>query len=198
MSSLAIAFARKNDGSKVAWAHSTDLLHGDDAFYLDQLPENFGGVVDDYSMYRTDDIDIANRLKNDDDFTAVMDGQGNITSLDFSIEDNRLLVGLSTNREGDKIRALPNDTYDPINIIVQVYEPDGETLNTTYNGTVDVIVVNPNRQKRYIEAVITNGTLTTAFVPHHSGIYEISEIIKNGTKLKNKLCIKVYHEAVSI
>tara|TARA_Y100000310_G_C20692047_1_gene822950 strand:+ start:23 stop:616 length:594 start_codon:yes stop_codon:yes gene_type:complete len=195
---LAIAFAKKSDGSKVGYVHSIDGLHGDDAFYLQAAADNFGGAPSDYAIYRTNDTVISERLRVDDDFIAIIDGQGNISSLDFSIEDNRLLVELSTDKAGDKIRALPDGTYDPINIIVQLYEPDGETLNTTYNGIIEVIVINPNKQKRYVEAAVTNGTLTTPFVPRHLGIYEIKEIVKNGTKLKAPLSIKVYHEAVSV
>jgi len=181
MADIAIAIIYKSDSAEAGRFMGETGLHG----------------TNDYAIYRTDSQLIYNRLYNGDDFTGDLDGQGNVNSLDFSIEDNRLWVRLSTNKAGDKIEGYADGTYEPINIIAQCLNPD-KTANNTYNGSAEVVVKNPNGNTRYVECTFTNGKLTAHFVPRKSGIYEIHQVEKNGAKLEDPLKIKVYHKAVSI
>lgn len=156
--------------------------------------------VDVYAwrIYSDTDGETYTRLSNGDDFTADLDGQGNINSLDFSIEDSRKIVKLSTNVDRNRIEAFPDGTYEPLNIIVQAYENDGVTINNNYNGTVEVLVSNPSGKEVHVEATLTNGFLETPFVPRHTGVYKVREVIKNGAKIGNMLEIDVYIKAVSV
>ncbi len=79
----AIAFIKKVDGSKVGTVVSEMCLRGEDSFYLNQIPNNFGGKVEDYVMHRTQNSDIIAHFVADDDFTCDLDGQGNVNKYNW-------------------------------------------------------------------------------------------------------------------
>ncbi len=184
------------------WHQAVDYAEGntpDDASILAESVSAFGGVTTDYLIFRTTDDAVRSRLHCYDEFEGTIVG-GIVTGLDFSLEDAKQKVGITTDVAGDRVRRYVDGTFDTINVTVTIYNSDN-SVDTTFNDTKTFNILNTENKVIPSEISFTNGAATFQFKPAHFGYYTFpAEIVRTGEneefRVKSRVRIQVYYKAV--
>lgn len=170
-----------------------------DSSILEDTVSAKGGSSSDYYVYHVTDEDIIERLFNADDCVCTLNDDSEVTGIDFSTEDAKGWLSISTDVTGDRVRRYLDGSCDEINIIAEVLLADGETRDTSFNGTLTIVTLSPNGKEVEIDADFTSGYHTERFYPADFGTYSIPKDTirtKDGSvRVQNQVFITAYYKA---
>lgn len=144
---------------------------------LNKVSISTGIDLSDLSCYRVASGEDIERLLKGDEYTAIWedtpwvntDEEGqvidsgtnrNITSIDFSVEDNKRIVIFTTDdpsNPGTQKPEIIGDGVDSANIKVMVYLPDMSGIDTSYNEELKVSFIDPDGRSALSKVSIING-----------------------------------------
>lgn len=196
---IAIVF-EKNDGSKafVSADYGTGVTMPGDNSFKQNAVDVVGGVLDDYLVYKTDDVDIKVRIFQQDSFIGTIE-DNEVTGIDFSLEDNKQWVKIETDVVNNRQRLYLNGSSDELNINATIYQSDKVTIDTSFNETVTINCITPSGKVIPIDAVFSEGTHSERFYPTDFGYYIIPEdkihCSDGQLKVIEQLKIEVFYKA---
>ena len=121
---------------------------------LDAMISRYGGLSTDYSVYQTTDQAIIKKVLAGKSYNLVLDVQGNLTGLDFSVEDNKLWLNFSI----DKPMILANE-LDTATLTISVRKADDSGIKLNYQGTDNIPIAFGDRQL-WLNVTFVNGVAT--------------------------------------
>ncbi len=130
-----------------------------DSIILANVVARYGGTTDDYDVYGFSDTSgDASRVMAGDEFTLVWTGTyptNTITGLDFSVEDNKLWLHVTTD-----ITQFIADGSDKCDVTFEMWTADNLGVDTSFNGTYLIPLGNPVRVG-YASVTFVDGVSTT-------------------------------------
>lgn len=110
-----------------------DLVKGEQAF-KEAVAQNYGGLPNDYDIFQVTSQTQKDRIMAQDEFEIVWGGDS-ISSLDFSIEDDKRKIEFTIDKD-----ELQSDNVDRVIVKATVYEADGVTVDLAYKGKINIAI----------------------------------------------------------
>jgi hypothetical protein len=158
-----------NSYSTSANAKITDDLRNDLA-----NPNRFGGVPNDYFVYvNSDDSIEAKRVMAEDEFVPVWNN-GVITGLDFTPEDSYRIMRFEPRDENGNVNdTLTANGVDYVDITASIWVAGLSAIDTTFNESLQIPIINPDKKQAYIKTAFVNGIATKRFKTLEYGVWNI-------------------------
>ena len=156
-------------GNSLDFANSTQR----NAFRL-ALCNNYGIDNSNLSLfYVAESNDNVARIRNGDTYALVWE-DGEVTGFDFSDEDAKNILRFDVKDENN----VTNDTLtangtDYLTIYAYVFLPDLSGLDTSFNQTILIPIIDPSGKNCFIKTAFVNGVSTKVFKTTNYGIWKI-------------------------
>lgn len=140
---------------------------------LPKIVKEFGGTIDDYEYLFVDDkSDAANRAMEGDSFSLIWKEESidekdltkttnKIDSVDFTPEDSKSWIKVTS----DKSIVNTNDENDKATITFEVLKADKSGVDSTFQETIDLSIISPDKRIAYISLTFTKGKSVVNFMP---------------------------------
>ena len=137
--------------------------------------QRFGGVYTDYYIYSVDvsNADTVRAMKPDEEFTAVWQ-DGAIIGLDFTIEDTYRIMRFEPRDENGAVNdTLTANGTDYLDITASVWNPSLTEIDATFNETLQIPIINPDKKHAFIKALFNSGVSVKRFKTLEYGVWNI-------------------------
>jgi len=138
------------------------------------LCNNHGIVDNNLSLFYMAESD-ANviRIRNGDTYALVWT-DGDVTGFDFSDEDAKNILRFDVKDENNETNdTITANGTDYLTIYAYVFLPDLSELDTSFNQTILIPIIDPSGKNCFIKTTFVNGVSTKVFKTTNYGIWRI-------------------------
>ena len=138
------------------------------------LCNNYGIVDSNLSLfYMAESNDNVARIRNGDTYALVWT-DGEVTGFDFSDEDAKNILKFDVKDENNETNdTLTANGTDYLTIYAYVFLPDLSELDTSFNKTILIPIIDPSGKNCFIKTTFVNGAASKVFKTTNYGIWKI-------------------------
>ena len=146
------------------------------------LGTNYGIADDNLSLFYVAESDASvARIRSGDEYALVWTN-GEVTGFDFSDEDAKNILRFDVKDENNETNdTLTANGVDYLTVYAYVFLPDLSAVDTSFNQTLLIPIIDPSGKTCFIKTAFVNGTASKVFKTTNYGIWRIP----NGYRFAN-------------